>query len=215
VLLHVPRLVDLTLFGWEHLRVEVDSWCRLSTHLVNLDLVGLGFNAAGEIAAGALNAGGYSPSFDISLLAEAGRLRRLRVAGWGDTVLTVDQLLATLPALESLYLEDVKIVLSSNSSWGSRNDSWGRNSGGSRKSVRRNHQLSSLNICHCSTTQVGTGQPTTVQYVKMILEENLGCRLLRKTRGIIKTSAKQQGYLLVFWSLARLSPEPFSAWLLF
>jgi hypothetical protein len=167
VLLHVPRLVDLTLFGWEHLRVEADSWRRLSTHLVNLDLVGLGFNAAGEIAAGGLNGGGYSPAFDISLLAEAGRLRRLRVAGWGDTVLTVDQLLATLPALESLYLEDVKIVLSSNSSsnssWGSRNDSWGRNNGSSRKNVRRNHQLSSLNICHCSTTQVGTGQPNTVQ----------------------------------------------------
>ncbi len=96
VLRHVPALVDLTLFGWEYIRVAAASWQSLSRRLVNLELVGLGFNA---VSYSAEEEGGNSAVFDVTLLREAVALRRLRLAGWGDTSLELDQLFAALPQL--------------------------------------------------------------------------------------------------------------------
>ena len=153
VIRHVPDLVDLTLFGWEFIRVEPTSWRPISRNLINIELIGLGFNASAATAAdnavgGGGDGGENSSAFDVSLLAEAVQLRRLRLAGWGDTTLQLDQLLDTLPGLDSLYLEDVKINLQNNSNSSSSSSS-------SRKRKRSvNHGLTHLNICHCSTTQV-------------------------------------------------------------
>jgi hypothetical protein len=163
VLRHVPALVDLTLFGWEYIRVAAASWQSLSRRLVNLELVGLGFNAVNVVGDSA-EEGGNSAVFDVTLLREAAALRRLRLAGWGDTSLELDQLLASLPQLDSLYLEDVKISLKNSE----RNSSSPKNSSCIRKSSsscrRRNgwrgdemktgHMLNNLHISHCSTAQV-------------------------------------------------------------
>jgi hypothetical protein len=177
VLRHVPALVDLTLFGWEYIRVAATSWQSLSRRLVNLELVGLGFNAVSVVDDSA-EEGGNSAVFDVALLLEAVALRRLRLAGWGDTSLELDQLFAALPQLDSLYLEDVKISLknsdrnSSSLKNSSRSSSSGRNSscGRNRSSCRRRngwrgdemeigHRLNNLHISHCSTAQVYIGLP--------------------------------------------------------
>jgi len=164
VLAHVPALWDLTLFGWEYIRVAPIAWRLLSSRLVNLELVGLGFNAVRH--AEDSGEGSNSPVFDVALLGEATALRRLQVAGWGDTTLEMDQLFATLPRLESLYLEDVKISLkngrrssscaktSNRNSCCPKNGSCRRRKGwkGGEKEV--GHRLTILNITHCCTAQV-------------------------------------------------------------
>ncbi len=147
------------------------SWQILSRRLVNLELVGLGFNAVSVVGDSAEEAeGGNSAVFDVALLREALALRRLRLAGWGDTSLELDQLFANLPQLDSLYLEDVKISLKNSD----RNSSSLKNSSCIRKSSsscrRRNgwrgdemetgHRLSNLHISHCSTAQVQIGLPS-------------------------------------------------------
>jgi hypothetical protein len=161
VLRHVPALVDLTLFGWEHIRVAAASWQSLSRRLVNLELVGLGFNAVGDSAEE--EEGGNSAVFDVTLLREAVALRRLRLAGWGDTSLELDQLFAALPQLESLYLEDVKISLKNsernssslkNSSCSKKNGSCRRRNGWRGDDMETGHGLNNLHISHCSTAQV-------------------------------------------------------------
>ncbi len=174
VLRHVPALVDLTLFGWEYIRVAAASWQSLSRRLVNLELVGLGFNAVSDSAEA--EEGGNSTVFDVALLREAVALRRLRLAGWGDTNLELDQLFATLPQLDSLYLEDVKISLKNSD----RNSSSLKNNGSVRKNSsscrRRNgwrgdemeigHRLNNLHISHCSTAQVLIGLPPKKASIK-------------------------------------------------
>ena len=58
-----------------------------------------------------------------------------QVAGWGDTQLPLDSLLVTLPHLDQLYLEDLKLVLEQ-----------GRGS--------QQHGLGELTIFHCGTRDV-------------------------------------------------------------
>ncbi len=178
VLTHVPALVDLTLFGWEHIRVAAASWQSLSRRLVNLELVGLGFNAVSVVGDSAEEAegGNNSAVFDVALLREAVALRRLRLAGWGDTSLALDQLFAALPQLDSLYLEDVKISLKNRN----RNSSSLKNSSCGRKSssgcrwrngwrgdeMETGHRLNNLHISHCSTAQVPIGLPPKKASIK-------------------------------------------------
>jgi hypothetical protein len=156
VIRHVPNLVDLTLFGWEFISVEPASWRRLSRQLVSIELVGLGFNAT---AVDGHAERGNSATFDVTLLSEATLLQRFRLAGWGDTTLELNQLLETLTGLESLYLEDVKIGLQK-----------GGEVGGMRRKRRRGgeHGLTSLNICHCSTSQVQYRDVIDYRYVLFI-----------------------------------------------
>ena len=78
-----PQLVDLTLFGWEHILVERAGWLAVVRGLEKLELVGLGLNCAPRSSSSSPSS--PSPGFDCSLLATAARLRELRVAGWGDT----------------------------------------------------------------------------------------------------------------------------------
>ncbi len=176
VLGHVPALVDLTLFGWEYIRVAATSWQSLSRRLVNLELVGLGFNAVSDSAEE--EEVGNSAVFDVALLREAVALRRLRLAGWGDTSLELDQLFAALPQLDSLYLEDVKISLKNSASL--KNSSCVRKSSSSCR--RRNgwrgdemetgHRLNNLHISHCSTAQVHSVFSSLKKYRKYFLKRS-------------------------------------------
>ena len=81
---------------------------------------------------------GDSVAGKLQLLAPALQLRALLVAGWGDTAVVLDQLLATLPRLDTLYLEDVRLQLSEDGA----------------KLATRNHGLSQLSVFHCSSRQV-------------------------------------------------------------
>ena len=87
ILRHSPCVSDLTLFGWECVRVDTGSWLPLSRNLVTLELVGLGFNSlevdptAGDRAT--------AHTFNCELFGQARQLRTLKVAGWGDTTLQV------------------------------------------------------------------------------------------------------------------------------
>ena len=122
----LPHLKDLTLFGWDEISLHRSDWSLLVSRLVRLELVGLGLRDS--------SSPGPSSMFDVKLLAGAVSLRQLEVAGWGDTNLDLGSLLATLPQLNSLYLEDVKLSLSSK--------------------VTTTHRLTQLTIFHCSTTQM-------------------------------------------------------------
>ena len=121
------NLRSLILFSWEHIMVSAPEWSLVIPHLVSLELVGQGFN---EISPS------LSSKFDLKLLSEAASLRSLRLAGWGDTLVTLDQMLETLPRLEDLYLEDVKLSVTT--------------SGPGMVT----HGLSRLTLFHCSTTEV-------------------------------------------------------------
>jgi len=68
-----------------------------------------------------------SQKFDCSLFSEALSLKTLKIAGWGDTQVPLDTLLRTLPKLRCLYLEDRCFF---------------------------KHDLSSLCIFHCSTSNL-------------------------------------------------------------
>ena len=125
----LPGLQDLTLFSWEQVRLASTGWAQLVSRLVRLEIVGLGFTTSTSSSSSS-----SSTEFDVKMLEAAVSLRRLEVAGWGDTRLEVDRLLATLPHLESLYLEDLKIALTELRS--------------------PPHQLSRLVIFHCSTSQL-------------------------------------------------------------
>ena len=127
VLRHCPHVTELTLFGWECIRVERDSWRQLAGRLECLELVGIGFNGL------EVEERESSVKFDWRLFGGARRLKRLKLAGWGDTVLELDHLLQALPQLNELYVEDVKIVFPA--------------------AVRKgySHQLASLSVFHCST----------------------------------------------------------------
>ena len=120
----LPGLQDLTLFGWDHTTVNTEDWTVLVSRLVRLELVGLGLN----------NSTSPGTHFEVNMLAGAVSLRRLEVAGWGDTRLELDSLLQTLPHLHTLYLEDLKVSVKA------------------RATVR--HQLAKLTIFHCSTSQL-------------------------------------------------------------
>ena len=122
----LPQLKDLTLFGWDEISLNRSDWSLLVTRLVRLELVGLGLRDS--------SSPGHSSQFDVQLLTGAVSLRQLEVAGWGDTHLDLGSLLATLPQLNSLYLEDVKLSLSSK--------------------ITATHQLTQLTIFHCSTNQM-------------------------------------------------------------
>ena len=140
VLRHTPYVTDLTLFGWECVRVDPGSWVDLSRNLVTLEIVGLGFNSL-DIEPAANREAAHT--FNCQLFSEARQLRTLKVAGWGDTQLQVDELLHTLPLLHTLYLEDIKINV--------------------QEKVRGPgplfiHQLSSLSIFHCSTRAINLVQ---------------------------------------------------------
>ena len=104
---HTPQLADLTLFGWEHIRVEPDSWRRVAANLVRLELVGIGFNATKEEHKD--DEAELRMTFDCDLLWEAKSLRSLRIAGWGDSSVELDTLLAMATKLDTLYLEDIKV----------------------------------------------------------------------------------------------------------
>ena len=120
------RLEDLTIFGWEHIRLPQRDWSTLVSNIVTLELVGQGCNDDGVEA---------SAWFDVNMLASASRLRSLQVAGWGETSVQLDCLVKQLPQLESLYLEDVKLGLSDLAAVGG-------------------HSLTQLSIFHCSTREV-------------------------------------------------------------
>ena len=127
----LPGLQDLTLFSWEQVRLARTGWAQLVSRLVRLEIVGLGFTTSSTSSSSSSTS---STEFDVKMLEAAVSLRRLEVAGWGDTRLEVDRLLATLPHLESLYLEDLKLTLTELRS--------------------PPHQLSRLVIFHCSTSQL-------------------------------------------------------------
>ena len=134
ILDHSPQVSDLTLFGWEYVRVEPKSWANLSRALVSLELVGIGFNT--EDVKVQRNT---SVIFNCDLFSAAKELRVLKIAGWGDTKLDMATLLTLLPDLHTLYLEDVKIGFAV------------------KKPVNKtqfNHSLSELSIFHCSTRDV-------------------------------------------------------------
>ena len=133
ILDHSPLLSDLTLFGWETIKVDQLSWMELSRNLVTLELVGIGFNTD-EV----LNRN-LSQKFDCSLFSEALSLKTLKIAGWGDTQVPMDTLLRTLPKLLCLYLEDIKV-------------SFDIKFQGRRCLFK--HDLSSLCIFHCSTSNL-------------------------------------------------------------
>ena len=131
----LPGLQDLTLFSWEQVRLARTGWAQLVSRLVRLEIVGLGFTSSTTTSTTTSTTSTTSGTeFDVKMLEAAVSLRRLEVAGWGDTRLEVDRLLATLPHLESLYLEDLKLALTEPSS--------------------PPHQLSRLVIFHCSTSQL-------------------------------------------------------------
>jgi len=127
---HAPNIEDLTLFGWEHIRVPEQAWHSLVQNIVKLELVGQGCNKDGL---------DLSNNFDCNLFTEARNLRSLQVAGWGDTTIEVDTILKKLPQLDRLYLEDIKLLLTD---------------GFSVKSGRFKHDLVELCIFHCGTREV-------------------------------------------------------------
>ena len=100
--------------------------------------------------------GKLSTSWQLQLLAPAHQLRALLVAGWGDTAVVLDQLLASLPRLDTLYLEDVRLQLSEDGA----------------KLATRNHGLSQLSVFHCSSRQV-----TSVLCLSLFLMSHLLARL--------------------------------------
>ena len=139
---HAPNIEDLTLFGWEHIRVPELAWQSLVQNLVRLELVGIGCNntmAGGEL----------SKHFDCDLFTEARNLRSLQMAGWGDTTLEMDTILGKLPQLDSLYLEDTKLILT---------EKFKGNPG------RFRHDLTDLCIFHCGTREVNL-----IQYIPEFL----------------------------------------------
>jgi len=139
---HAPNIEDLTLFGWEHIRVPELAWQSLVQNLVRLELVGIGCNntmAGGEL----------SKHFDCDLFTEARSLRSLQMAGWGDTTLEMDTILGKLPQLDSLYLEDTKLILTEKF----------KGSPG-----RFRHDLTDLCIFHCGTREVNL-----IQYIPEFL----------------------------------------------
>ena len=139
---HAPNIEDLTLFGWEHIRVPELAWQSLVQNLVRLELVGIGCNntmAGGEL----------SKHFDCELFTEARNLRSLQMAGWGDTTLEMDTILGKLPQLDSLYLEDTKLILT---------EKFKGNPG------RFRHDLTDLCIFHCGTREVNL-----IQYIPEFL----------------------------------------------
>ena len=121
-------LRSLILFSWEHIMVLATEWSLVAHHLDSLELVGHGFNEVG-----------LSPSskLDLKLLSEAASLRSLRLAGWGDTQVPLDEMLEALPRLEDLYLEDVKLSVTTS---------------GPGMAM---HSLERLTLFHCSTREVG------------------------------------------------------------
>ena len=139
---HAPNIEDLTLFGWEHIRLPELAWQSLVQNLVRLELVGIGCNntmAGGEL----------SKHFDCDLFTEARNLRSLQMAGWGDTTLEMDTILGKLPQLDSLYLEDTKLILT---------EKFKGNPG------RFRHDLTDLCIFHCGTREVNL-----IQYIPEFL----------------------------------------------
>lgn len=132
LLAHTPNLCDLTLFGWEHIRVDPTTWSAVLANIVKLELVGIGFNTS---ATDPLEESDVPVKLDCSLLSSARCLRSLRVAGWGDSTVELDTLLHALPHLDTLYLEDIKVLLSD------------------RETLKRRppHSLDSLTIFHCGT----------------------------------------------------------------
>jgi len=138
---HAPDMEDLTMFGWEHIRVPGMAWHSLVKNIVRLELVGQGFNKAGEAV---------SNNFDCNLFTEAKSLRSLQVAGWGDTTIEVDTILRKLPQLDRLYLEDIKLLLTE---------------GFSSKLGKFRHNLAELHIYHCGTREVNL-----VLYIPEILQ---------------------------------------------
>ena len=129
---HAERLEDLTLFGWEHIRLPEQDWTLLVSNIVSLELVGQGLNSSDQHST--------SSVFSVELLSSAKCLRSLQVAGWGDTTIDLDTLMAILPSLDTLYLEDVKLC-------------WSDQFRGSRTALVQ-HDLSKLSIFHCSTREV-------------------------------------------------------------
>ena len=128
----LPALQDLTLFSWDRVRLPSQSWADLVTRLVRLEIVGLGFS---DTATTSNTSSSLGTEFEVKMLEAAVSLRRLEVAGWGDTRLELSSLLSTLPQLESLYLEDVRLGLTG-------------------PDTLPPHHLSRLVIFHCSTRQV-------------------------------------------------------------
>ena len=133
ILNHSPLLSELTLFGWESIKVERTSWIGLSRNLVSLEMVGIGFNTDNALDMS------LNQKFDCSLFSEATQLKTMKFAGWGDTHLELDTLLRTLPRLHSLYLEDAKISY----------EDWFQD-----RRFMVKHNLSSLCIYHCSTSNL-------------------------------------------------------------
>ena len=115
-----PHLRHLALFSWDQV-TPPRAWSSLAPRLTRLELVGK-----------------LSTSWQLQLLGPAHQLRALLVAGWGDTAVVLDQLLASLPRLDTLYLEDVRLQLSEDGA----------------KLATRNHGLSQLSVFHCSSRQV-------------------------------------------------------------
>ena len=127
-----PHLEDLTLFGWEHIRLPRLDWNLLIRNIVTLELVGQGCTD---------DTGAEDNSvFDVTMFQEARSLRSLQVAGWGDTRVQVDRLMEVLPHLDKLYLEDVKLCLSEEFR--------------SKRRVELRHELVQLSIFHCSTREL-------------------------------------------------------------
>ena len=129
-----PHLHHLALFSWDQL-TPPRAWPSLAPRLTRLELVAK-----------------LDTSCQLQLLAPAQQLRALQLAGWGDTAVVLDQLLATLPRLDSLYLEDVRLQLSEDGA----------------KLATRNHGLSQLSVFHCSSRQV-----TSVLYLSLFLMSHL------------------------------------------
>jgi len=139
---HAPNIEDLTLFGWEHIRVPEVAWYSLTKNLVKLELVGIGCNKAED-------GGQLSKNFDCELLAEARNLRSLQMAGWGDTTVEMDTILRKLPQLDRLYLEDTKLSLTEKFKCNPH---------------KFRHDLTVLCIFHCGTREVNL-----VQYIPEFL----------------------------------------------
>ena len=120
-------LRSLILFSWEHIMVSATEWRLVAPHLDSLELVGQGFNEVGP---------SLSSKCDLKLLSGASSLRSLRLVGWGETHIPLDEMLEALPRLEDLYLEDVKLSVTTS---------------GPGMVM---HGLERLTLFHCSTREV-------------------------------------------------------------